>query len=308
MTEENINAKYKDRLFTILFGRSENKAWALELYNAMNGSHYDNLDDIEVTTMEDALYMGMKNDASYILNEYMNIYEQQSTFNPNMPIRQLMYAGKLYDKYINAHDLNIYGSKVLHLPIPKLVVFYNGTDKDVEEERILYLSNAFKDGDKKGEADITARVRMLNINAGYNGKLLEACKPLGEYSWLIDRIRYYKKEHKLEIEEAVDRAIDEMPENSVILPFLIGHRAEVKMSCLTEYDEAKTMAYLRREALEEGHENGLREGLIAKSKEIILKKVKKGMALEAIASDMEENVEDIKELYDEVCAELGKQA
>ncbi len=94
---------------------------------------------------------------------------------------------------------------------------------------------------------------MLNINAGYNGKLLEACKPLGEYSWLIDRIRYYKKEHKLEI----------------------GHRAEVKMSCLTEYDEAKTMAYLRREALEEGHENGLREGLIAKSKEIILKKVKR---------------------------------
>lgn len=68
------------------------------------------------------------------------------------------------------------------------------------------------------------------------------------------------------------------------------------------------MAYLRREALEEGHENGLREGLIAKSKEIILKKVKKGMPLEAIASDMEENVEDIKELYDEVCAELGKQA
>ena len=94
MTDTSINREHKDRLFTILFGRSENKAWALDLYNAMNGSHYDNLDDIEVTTMEDTLYMGMKN-----------------------------------------------GKRVLPIPIPKLVVFYNGIDKDVEDEQYLYLAD-----------------------------------------------------------------------------------------------------------------------------------------------------------------------
>ena len=151
MTETIINREHKDRLFTILFGRSENKAWALDLYNAMNGSHYDNLDDIEVTTMEDTLYMGMKNDASFILNEYMNVYEQQSTYNPNMPIRQLMYSGRLYDKYIKTHHLSIYGKRVLPLPIPKLVVFYNGIDKDIEDEQYLYLADSFSNQEKGKE-------------------------------------------------------------------------------------------------------------------------------------------------------------
>ena len=98
MAETIVNKEHKDRLFTLLFGRNENRAWTLELYNAINGSNYDRPEDIEITTMDDVLYMGMKNDVSYILNEFMNVYEQQSTYNPNMPLRQLMYVGRLYDK------------------------------------------------------------------------------------------------------------------------------------------------------------------------------------------------------------------
>lgn len=299
MTDTIINREHKDRLFTILFGRSENKAWALDLYNAMNGSHYDNLDDIEVTTMEDTLYMGMKNDASFILNEYMNVYEQQSTYNPNMPIRQLMYSGRLYDKYIKTHHLSIYGKRVLPIPIPKLVVFYNGIDKDIEDEQYLYLADCFSNQEKGKEADITVRVKMVNINHGHNKGLLESCKPLAEYSKLIDMIRYNQKELKLEMGDAVDKAIDDMPRESVIYSFLDGHRSEVKMSCLTEYDEAATMEYLKNEAREEGREEGREEAL----RTLVKKKIAKGKPLETIADELEVSVDEIRDLYDELCPE-----
>ena len=95
-----INREHKDRLFSVLFGEKGNKEWTLSLYNAVSHTDYTDPDIIEFTTMADAVYMGMKNDISFILCQVMNVYEQQSTYNPNMPVRQLMYAAKLYDKYI----------------------------------------------------------------------------------------------------------------------------------------------------------------------------------------------------------------
>ncbi len=255
--KKKVNSKHKDRLFTFIFGRYENRAWTLELYNAINGSDYDCPEDIEITTMRDTLYMGMKNDVSYILNEYMNVYEQQSTYNPNMPLRQLMYTGRLYNKYVDRHNLNIYSSSIIKVPVPKLVVFYNGTDKETEDERILYLSDAFSDETGGEEADITVRVRMVNINYGHNRELLGACKPLSEYSWLINEIRM--NQGKMELEPAVDKALDEMPADFVIRPFLMEHRAEVKMNCLTEYDEKKTMKLFKEEYLKRGREEGRAE-------------------------------------------------
>ncbi len=81
----------KDRLFTFIFGRKENSEWILSLYNAVNGTAYDDADEIEVTTIEDAVYMGMKNDASFLLHWTMNLWAHQSTYNPNMTVRELMY-------------------------------------------------------------------------------------------------------------------------------------------------------------------------------------------------------------------------
>ena len=235
MTEVTVNKDHKDRLFSFIFGRSENRAWTLELYNAINGSSYDNPDDIEITTLDNSLYLGMKNDVSFILDEYMSLYEHQSTFNPNMPLRQLMYTGRLYDKYVRKHKLNVYGRRPISIPIPKLVVFYNGTDADLEDEVILNLSDLFEDKNKASEADITVRVRMLNINHGRCKEVMKECKPLAEYSWLIDRIRNNQigLSTEEEIEIAVDRSLDELPEEFVIRPFLMEHRSEVKMSFLT---------------------------------------------------------------------------
>lgn len=251
-----INREHKDRLFSFLFGSESNKEWTLSLYNAVNGTNYTEAEDILFTTIEDAIYMGMKNDLSFILFQVMNIYEQQSTYNPNMPVRQLMYVGKLYDKYIQRNKLNIYGKKMVRLPFPKLVVFYNGTEE--KEDEILKLSDAFEEGEGPAESDIEVRVRMININYGQNKEFLGACRPLSEYAWLVEQIR--KNRAKMDIEQAVDKAIDEMPETYVIRGYVLGHRAEVKGMCITEYNEAETLQMIREEGREEGREKGREEG------------------------------------------------
>ena len=248
MTANVVHREHKDRLFSFNFGRSENKAWALELYNAINGSDYSDMDEIEFNSIEDVLYMGMKNDVSFILRSVMSLYEQQSTYPANMPVRDLMYVGKLYDKYIEDHDLNIYGEKQIKLPMPRLVTIYNGK-KDIDDCE-LFLSSAFEEGLDKEKADITVRVHLINVNPGHNDMLLDRCRPLYEYSWIVDEIR--KNEKTMGIKEAVDRMIKDMPKDFRIRDFLMANKAEVTDMCLTEYDEEKTMRLFKEEYLEEG--------------------------------------------------------
>ena len=182
-----INREYKDRLFSFIFGSPERKDWTLSLYNAVNGSSYTNPEDIKIITIDDVLYMSMKNDLALLVTDIANMYEQQSTYNPNMPVRKLMYAARLYDKYIHINKLNIYSTKQIRLPVPKLVTFYNG--KEDKEDSILELKDAFKTEDGQpidAESDIQIRVRMININYGKNKELMCACKPLEEYAWFIE--------------------------------------------------------------------------------------------------------------------------
>ena len=256
MNESTIRREHKDRLFAFIFGRAEHREWTLELYNAINGSNHLDADEIEFNTIENVLYMGMKNDVSFILRSEMSLYEQQSTYPTNMPIRDLMYVGRLYDKYISEHRLNIYGEKQLRLPMPRLVTFYNG-NKEVEDGE-LYLSSAFDPELNPDMADVSVRVHLRNINCGYNAELLEKCRPLYEYSWLVDEIRTGCR--LMPIEDAVDRAIDTMPGNFVIRKYLIANKAEVKSMCLTEYNEAEVMEMFKEEAREEGLEEGMEKG------------------------------------------------
>ena len=257
MKDTGINTKHKDRLFSFIFGKEKNKKWTLELYNAVNHSDYKDPDDIEINTIEDFLYMGMKNDVSFLLHSSLNLYEHQSTYNPNMPVRQLIYIGQLYDKYIKQNSLNIYGSSRITIPVPKLVTFYNGTT-DADDETDLNLSELFPDREN-AESDVALRVRMLNINHGHNKELLEKCRPLFEYSWVVEQIRINRR-NKLSIEDAVNKALDDMPDDFSIKAYLMEHRSEVNIMCLTEYDEAETMNMFKEEGRREGLELGLKEG------------------------------------------------
>ena len=246
------NKEHKDRLFKFIFGNPGHKAWTLDLYNAVNGSSYTDPEDIKITTIEDIVYMKMKNDVSFLIDNVMSFYESQSTFNPNMPMRFLIYAGMVYSKHIEEdYDFNMFSSKQQKAPTPKCVCFYNGLSNKPDEV-ILSLKDSFE---PDADPDIEVKVRMININYGHNKKLLEACKPISDYSYFIEKIREYRKKDYA-MEEAVDAALEDFPDDSVIKPFLISNRAEVRRMCLTEYNEERTLAQTRKEGREEGIEVG----------------------------------------------------
>ena len=248
--------EYKDRLFSFVFGNEEHKEWTLSLYNAINGTHYDNPDDISIETIRQVLYMGMRNDVAFIIADQLSLYEQQSTYNPNMPLRMLEYTANLFEKHIRREALNKYGHRQIMLPVPRLVVFYNGVEEKADEQTLL-LSDAFKPG-HRGIADISVTVHMLNINKGHNQKLMENCPPLNEYAWSVDSVRLFRKTDNLE--NAIDRTLDQMPQSFLIKPFLEEHRAEVKSMLLTEYNEAETMEMFKRDYLAEGRAEGIAKG------------------------------------------------
>jgi hypothetical protein len=160
---------------------------------------------------------------------------------------------------------------------------------------ILRLSSAFSE-DRRKKADIELKVRMLNINCGRNKKMLDDCRPLYEYSWLIAAIREYKA--GMEIEAAVDKALEEMPDDFCIKSFLVANREEVRMSILTEYDEERIMNCFKEEGREEGIKEGRKEG--RKEGQILLVEVisrlNKGESREQIlASGVDEKTLELAE-------------
>ncbi len=250
-----VNREYKDRLFKFIFGNPEHKAWTLSLYNALSGSDYDDPDDIQFTTIDDVVYISMKNDISFLIADEMNFYEQQSTYNPNMPMRFFLYAGMVYAKYTETSDsYSRYSSRLQFAPAPRCVCFYDGA-ADAPEKEILSLSDAFI-----GSSDIEVKVTMLNINYGKNKALLEACQPLGEYSWFVDTVRIHYRETN-NIDAAVDTTLSEMRDGMLIKSFILKNKAEVKSMYLTEYDEARAFAEQRRDGWEDGRAQGIKEGM-----------------------------------------------
>ncbi len=285
--KKDINEEHKDRLFKFIFGNPEHKAWTLDLYNAVNGSSYTDPEDIQITTIDDVVYMKMKNDVSFLIDNIMSFYEAQSTFNPNMPMRFLIYAGMVYSKLIlEDFDFNLYSYKQQKAPTPRCVCFYNGIPNK-PDEMLLYLKDSFE---PDSDPDIEVKVRMININYGHNKELMEACRPIKDYAFFIDRIRSYRK-NDYSMEQAVDSALEDMPEDSVIKPFLIRNKAEVRRMCLTEYNEERTLAQTRKEAFTDGREEGIEIGALR----ILIGLVKDGiLSLAEAAARAQMSVEEFE--------------
>ena len=244
---------YKDTLFRLIF--KERKA-LLSLYNAINDTNYDNPDDIEINTIEDVVYMGMKNDVSFLFDKTLSLYEHQSTYNPNMPLRGFLYFADLYRQLIKDNE-RIYSKYIVKIPAPRYIVFYNGDTKDMPERvKELYLSAAFDGPADSGEFEWTAT--MVNINPGMNPELLDRCETLGGYVTFVDKVRTYNK--SMPLTDAVDQAVDECVEDGVLEEFFSKHRREVRNMVLTEFDEEKYIKMMREEERAEGHAAGLAEG------------------------------------------------
>jgi hypothetical protein len=293
-----VNQTYKATVFAMVF---REKPALLNLYNAVNGTDYRDSELLTVNTLENAIYTNIHNDVSFLIDSRLSLYEHQSTRNPNMPLRFLMYIADLYSVLVK--DKNLYGTRLVPLPTPQFLVFYNGTD-EVPEEQFLRLSAAYLIPETEPSLDLV--VRMLNINSGYNRKLLESCKELGDYAEFTRLVRFYQEQHSLE--RAIDLAIDQCIRNGNLKEFLERNRAEVKKVSIYEYDAEKHIQLEREAAREEGWEEGREEGRKVGREEgreegmalgeagIILKMHRKGYTIEQIAEIAEKNREEIEKV------------
>lgn len=256
MEESNIdvltaNRMYKSRIFAMLFSdRNE----LLKLYNAINGTSYDDPDLLQVNTLENAIYMSMQNDVSFIIEMRLNLYEHQSTYSPNLPVRYLLYVADVYSDYTK--DMNLYGTKAVKLPTPKFVIFYNGQAEQPDRKE-LKLSEIFSIPD--ADPSLELKAVMLNINKGHNRKLMETCRTLQDYAEYTFRVREYAAE--MPLDEAVEQAITECISEGILADFLRKNRAEAKKVSIYEYDEERHMRQTREEGMEEGYASGFSQGI-----------------------------------------------
>ena len=245
------NHKYKDTIFRWLFSDKEN---LLSLYNAVTGRAYTDADALEVVTLDSAVYLGMKNDVAFLVEMRLYLCEHQSTYNPNIPLRNLFYIASEYQ--ILVKDKSLYSSVLLRLPAPKFLVFYNGTGRVADREE-LRLSTAYEN--LQGEPDLELKVTLLNINEGHNKELMEQCQILKEYSLYVARVRKYAAQ--MELNEAVEQAITECIREGILSEFLSSNRAEVLKVSIFEYDQELEEKKYREAEYEHGRQDGIREGM-----------------------------------------------
>ena len=243
--------RYKDTIFRMLFSDKKN---LLELYNAVSGRHYDNPEDLKIVTLENAVYMGMKNDLAFLLSTGIYLYEHQSTVNPNMPLRNLFYISSEYSKLVETKSL--YSSAIQKVPAPNFIVFYNGQD-EVADRSEYRLSDAF--APHVDNPALELRVTVLNINYGRNLELMEHSRTLRDYAQYVALVRKYKEESG-SLDDAVNRAVDECIKNDILADFLRKNQAEVVMTSIFEYNKEEEERKLRTAERQAGYDEGYDSG------------------------------------------------
>ena len=286
----NYQKKFKDRLFIFIFGRDseQSKRWRLELYNALNGTHYTDPDALKINTIENVIYISMHNDVSFIVDNEMNLYEQQSSYNPNMPLRGLLYFSQLYNAHLKSKGENILSSRKIMLPTPKYVVFYNGT-KATEETWKMRLSDSFEKNPEPGDFEWTATA--ININANHNKELQKNCKPLYDYISFVAKTRenLFSGSHK---QEAFEKAVDWAINQNLLEGLFKKYRAEVVDMILTEYDED----FNNKTWYEDGVEDGRKEKALEDAENLL----REGILPETIAKCTGLSLEQVQELQKKI--------
>lgn len=294
--EQNVQAErnFKDTLFRKIFKEPKE---LLQLYNAVNGTDYSNVQDLEIVTLENAIYLNVKNDVACVIGYSLNLYEQQASVNPNMPMRYLQYVAREYEKLIL--NKTLYSSKLIKVPAPNFIVFYNGTTEQPERLE-MKLSDAYETFTENPALEL--RVVQLNINIGYNKELMDKCQTLKEYAIYVQRVREYAKEKPLN--QAVEQAVRECISEGVLTEFLSRYRAEAISMSIFEYDEEREKALIREAEREMGWNEGLKAGMEHGIKEGIEQGIREGKEQGIREGKEEGRVEGIK-ITIEACKSLN---
>ena len=251
-----VRRDYKSTLFATIFNDRER---ALSLYNAVRGTDYKDPEHFEIVTLHNALYMNMENDLSILIDAELYLFEHQSTVNPNMPLRDLFYVSRHYQKLVG--DIEIYYGSAKKIPEPFFVTLYNGVEEQPERCE-MRLSDLYEP--KTGrEPNLELKVVQLNINPGYNEPLKKCCKALDDYVKLVEKVRYYQKDCNLDM--AVERATEESIREGILADFLKKEKQEAQQMIIYDMTDEEIREVVRRaaraEGLEEGREEGREQGL-----------------------------------------------
>ena len=168
----NAVRNHKDNVFCLLYREKKN---LLSLYNAMNGTAYEKEEELEVVTLEEAICMKMRNDAAFVIDSTLNLYEQQASVNPNMPLRDLYYVVEELKKI--APPGRLHRTTRMTIPTPKFVVFYNGTAEQ-PERATCRLSELFSGEEKEPELEGVVIVCDGGADAGVKREITEAVSAL----------------------------------------------------------------------------------------------------------------------------------
>ena len=244
--------------------------YALDVYNAMNDSAYTDPDMIQIMRLENGISLSVRNDASFFISNYLNLYEHQSTYSPNAPLRFLIYLTNLLKTTIRKRDL--YSRKRVQIATPHFAVFYNGTEKRPEKE-VLKLSDAFINRTDTPEIELT--VTVYNINPNNNTQLLEKSEVLRSYMIFVNRVRenlehqkkiaqnapeYDEAAYEEELEAAINEAIDYCVKHHIMEEFFRENRSEVTKSMVLDYTWERREELIRAEEYEDGKREGLEIG------------------------------------------------
>ena len=305
--KDNVTSKFKDNVFCMLYRDKRN---LLELYNALNNSAYTNVDDLQVTTLNGGSYMKYKNDASFLLCMSLYMFEQQSSKNPNMPLRFLHYVSDVFRELFSNSILH--RRSMIKIPVPHFVTFYNGLEKWIEDEDEIRLSDMYEIPTDNPELEL--KVRVININEDVH--ILNKCKTLRDYMTFVNKVRFKMGVEGDDVRIAVTEAMDECIDEDILVDFFEQHREEVVEVSIYDYDEEEVRKVLAKEMAEEmvgemaekmaeqlaekyaqeAAEKAVEQNIIS----LVIKKVKKSKTLETIASELEEEESDIKPIYDAV--------
>lgn len=248
--EVRAQRNYKDTLFRMLFQDKNN---LLSLYNAVSGTNYSNPEALEIVTLENAIYVNMKNDLAFIIDHTINLYEHQSTYSPNLPLRNLFYITREFERAVNQKTM--YSSRIVKVPTPHFLVFYNGEEEWVEKE--MRLSDAYEKEEKEPKLELV--VTVINLNQCKNDDALKACQTLVDYMLYVEKVRGYAKEYG--IDAAVNRAVKECIQEGILKDFLMRCRSEAIQMSIFEFDEEREWKLIRQDERDIGREQGIKEGL-----------------------------------------------
>ena len=253
LLKEKGNREYKSDLFSMLL---QEKKYALEVYNALNGSDYSDPEEIEIITTEHGVSLSIRNDASFVIDRRINYYEHMSTYSTNVPLRLLIYFVNDLERYFSINHKDLFRRKRIMIPTPHFVVFYNGVEPREEVEEMRLSASFCHETD---EPELELMCRYYNINPNYNTELKKKSKALYGYTVFVEKVRSYRELYD-NLAEAIRRAIDECIEEDVLREFFLTRRNEVEKVTQLDFTFETREKYIRRDAREEGYEEGREDG------------------------------------------------